>query len=118
MLFVLISKSLQVLKKYVSILFQILKKAVFGVPILTWYDSYLSCKHQWIKLNEHKSDFSYFPFRFPRGHLSPFIFALFTNGIKQIIPNCNILSFANDLKIFRQLTNDSDCLLLQDELKI
>lgn len=51
-------------------------------------------------------------------HLSPLKFFLFINSTKKIIPSCNVLAFADDLKMFQQIKNNSDCLLLKDELKI
>jgi len=50
------------------------------------------------------------------GYLSPFLFALFINDIKKIIPNYNFLTFADDIKIFRQIESIEDCFALQVEL--
>lgn len=49
-------------------------------------------------------------------HLSPLLFALFINDVKEIVPNYNILAFEGNLNIFRQISNGSDCLLLQEKL--
>lgn len=77
----------------------------------------LNHKYQWVKINGCKLDVSFIPSGILQGgHLSPLLFALFINSIIQIIPNCNMLAFANDLNIFRKIRNDSNCLLLQGEL--
>jgi hypothetical protein len=52
------------------------------------------------------------------GHRSPILFARFINGFKKMLPNTNILALADVLKIFRRISNECDCFLLQDELVI
>lgn len=100
-----------------NLLLLTLKKSGFGEPLLTWFASYLTGRYQWVKINEHKSEVTPVPSGVPQGgHLSPLLFALFLNGVKEIVPNCSLLAFADDLKIFRRISNESDCLLLQEEL--
>jgi hypothetical protein len=102
---------------YHNILLQVLRKSGFGDPLLSWFRSYLLGRFQWIKINGCKSNVSHIPSGiFQGGQLSPLLFALFINGIKEIIPFYNILTFTDDLKIYRRITNVSDCRLLQYEL--
>lgn len=71
---------------------------------------YIHGRHQWVKINDCTSNLSSIPSGVSQGgHLSPLLFALLINGIKEVIPNCNILAFADDLKIYRRINNDSDC---------
>lgn len=98
-------------------LIKILSKLVFGDPLLSWFESYLPGREQWVNINGSKSEVSPIPSGVPQGgHLSPLLFALFIYGVKEMLPNSNFLVFADDLKIFRRIRNESDCLLLQDEL--
>ncbi|KAL4107267.1 hypothetical protein QTP88_017643 [Uroleucon formosanum] len=50
------------------------------------------------------------------GHLSPLLFSLFINGITKAVPKCRFLMFADDLKLFRKIESEADCLALQNEL--
>lgn len=97
-----------------SALVQVLYKTGFGDPLLSWFRSYLSDRLQWIKINGHKSSVSFVPSGVPQGgHLSPLLFSLFLNGLKQIIPNCKFLVFADDLKLFMKIKSIDDCHLNQ-----
>ncbi|XP_060871399.1 uncharacterized protein LOC132945646 [Metopolophium dirhodum] len=44
------------------------------------------------------------------------VFTLFLNIIKQILPNCQFLAFADDLKSFKTISSINGCHLLQSSL--
>lgn len=98
-------------------LMDILYKSGFGEPILSWLKSYISGRVQWVKVFGHISNAIEIPSGVPQGgHLSPIIFSLFVNGLKNVIPYTKFLMFADDLKIFSQVDTLNDCHSLQNEL--
>jgi hypothetical protein len=85
--------------------------------LLSWFKSYLSDRVQWVKVFGCKSSISKVSSGVPQGgHLSPILFSLYVNGIKEIVKNCELLMFADDLKLFRKIENLSDCSTLQNDL--
>jgi len=48
--------------------------------------------------------------------LSPIIFLLFINGLKNVIPSTKFFMFADNLKIFSRVDTLSDCYSLQSKL--
>lgn len=50
------------------------------------------------------------------GHLSPLLFLLFVNGIKNAVSRCKFLMFANELKLFRRVESETDCIAPQNEM--
>lgn len=98
-------------------LMDILYKSGFGEPILSWLRSYLTGRVQWVKVFGHKSNVIEIPTGVPQGgHLSPIIFSLFVNGLKNVIPSTKFLMFADDLKIFGRVDSLIDCYSLQNDL--
>jgi len=80
-----------------NILLRVLSKSEFGDPLFSGFnpENSLSGRHQWVKINGCKLNVSSISSCVPQGgHISPLLFALFINGVKQIIPNRN---FADDL---------------------
>jgi hypothetical protein len=53
----------------------------------------------------------------PQGSvLGPFLFNIFINDLCNSIQHCNFLIFADDLKIFREISSLRDCHLLQSDI--
>lgn len=50
------------------------------------------------------------------GHLSPLLFSLFVNTARASLSHCQLLCFADDIKLFIKVNSVDDCLLLQDDL--
>jgi len=46
----------------------------------------------------------------------PLLFLLFVNGITKAVPKCKFLMFTDDLKLFRKVKSEADCVALQNEL--
>lgn len=88
-----------------------LYKSGFGDPLLSWFKSYLADRVQWVKVSDCKSVTSKFSSGVSQGgHLSPILFSLYVNGIKAVVKNCELLMFADDLKLFPKIENLSDCI--------
>jgi len=90
----------------------------FGEPLLSWFSSYLSERRQVVKIiNGFCSSPTSVTSGVPRGgHLSPVLFALFVNGIKDVIQHSELLLFADDIKLFLRIDTTDDCKLLQHDL--
>jgi hypothetical protein len=86
--------------------------------LLRWLDSYLRDRFQIVKLFQHLSKKYEVTSGVPQGsHLGPLLFTLFINDISWIIGNQVVVGiFADDLKIYRKITNYTDSLILQESL--
>jgi hypothetical protein len=98
-------------------LIETLYKSGFGEPFLSWFKSYLADRVQWVKVFGCKSSISNVSSRVLQGgHLFSVLFSLYINGIKGVLKNCELLMFANDVKLFSKIENLSDCSALQNDL--
>lgn len=89
----------------------------FTSNILSWLSSYLSNRYQYVLINSISSDKFSVTSGVPQGsHLGPLLFLLFINDLPDAIINSESLLFADDLKIFRTISNLDDCMLLQMDL--
>lgn len=53
----------------------------------------------------------------PQGvHLKPLLFSIFINDISKVVICSNILSFADNVKIFKELQTVKDTVVLQSDL--
>ena len=95
------------------------KLRAFGVagPLLSWMSSYLAGRSQSVMVNgEASSEFSVTS-GVPQGsHLGPHFFIIFINDLPINILHSLILLFADDAKIFREITDSSSAALLQQDL--
>lgn len=100
-----------------KILIEVLYKAGFGEPILSWFKSYLSDRVQCVSVLGCKSEAVCVPSGVLQGgHLSHLLFSLLVHGIKQVIPDSMFLMFADDMKVFQIIESVTDCVTLQKEL--
>jgi hypothetical protein len=77
----------------------------------------LSKRRQVVKINGFCSNPTSVTSGVPQGgHLSPVLFALFVNGIKDVIQHSDLLLFADDIKLFLRIDTTDDCKLLQHDL--
>lgn len=91
----------------------------YGVKgkMLEWIESYLTGRTAQIKVKNYKSE----PFEIvsgvPQGsHLGPLLFILFIDDIKNVIKHSQILLFADDAKIYKEIKSIDDSIALQRDI--
>jgi hypothetical protein len=88
-----------------------------GDPLLSWLQSYLTSRKQYVKVHGASSNLSTISSGVPQGgHLSPLLFIIFTNSINNYLSTSKVLLFADDIKIFLKISSLSDCSQLQSDL--
>ena len=90
----------------------------YGVngKVLEWIKTFLSNCHQIVNVKEMKSD----PATVLSGILQssvlgPILFVIYINDLPEVV-KCGTYLFANDTKIFRQITTKEDALQLQSDI--
>lgn len=85
--------------------------------LLQWIGSYLNDRIQIVRLNGTYSDPIKVSSGVPQGsHLGPLLFLIFINDITHTAMFSSMLLFADDLKLYRKITDLADCLKLQADL--
>lgn len=90
----------------------------FGVHdhMYSWFSSYLDNRHQRVVLNGQFSDWYSVTSGVPQGSkIGPTLFIMYINDIFECIHHSEILLFADDCKIFKEINTDIDCQQLQDD---
>lgn len=96
----------------------IVKLRSYGVrgSLLSWFKSYLTGRIQQVKINNSVSHSFSVPSGVPQGsHLGPLLFSIFVNDIGLKFRSQYLL-FADDLKLYRCIKEESDILYLQTDL--
>ena len=90
----------------------------FSICAVTWIESYLKSRVQYVKFNGCLSSrVIQVSSGVPQGsHLGPLLFNLFINDLPSVILNSEILMYADDVKLFIPLSNSTSSVLLQDDL--
>lgn len=85
---------------------------------LRWLESYLVNRKQSVRFNNTTSKSINVNSGVPQGsHLGPILFSLFINDLPGVIYNCNVLMYADDVKIFLSYKKSSEMLNLQHDLE-
>uniref|UniRef100_A0A1Y1KXC2 Reverse transcriptase domain-containing protein n=1 Tax=Photinus pyralis TaxID=7054 RepID=A0A1Y1KXC2_PHOPY len=88
----------------------------FNEGLLKLFKSYLSNRSQRVLYNNFKSDSVIVTSGVPQGStLGPLLFLLYINDLTALL-KCGALLFADDLKLFTQVSSISDCQFLQEQL--
>jgi hypothetical protein len=100
-----------------NMLLQNLSSFGFSDAYVSWFRSYLTNRQSWV----HVSGTLSLPFQVtsgvPQGSvLGSFLFNIFIDDLCNSIKHCNLLFFADDLKIFRVVRSPHDCLFLQSDI--
>lgn len=89
----------------------------FDSHLVDWFLSFLTNRTQRVKINGIVSDPIAVGSGVPQGsHCGPVLFVLFINDVEKIFKFCDILLYADDLKLFRIVDNLHDCDLVQQDI--
>lgn len=88
----------------------------FSPALVDLFCSYLTDRQQYVEYRDTRSNIFCPTSGVPQGsNLGPLLFLLFINDIVKPI-RCEVLLFADDMKIFTKIESLEDCLLLQSDL--
>ena len=99
-----------------KLLFKLSKYGIAG-PALTWLGNFLTNRVQSVKVNNTISPSASVMSGVPQGTvLGPILFLLYSADLPAAVSHCKISMYADDTKIYKEITNIQDCLLLQQDL--
>ena len=89
----------------------------FHGNILKLIKSYLENRSQFVVVNGFKSKRANVTSGTPQGsHLGPLFFIIFINDLAKEVKHCEVLFYADDMKLFRSVSDNLDSLLIQEDL--
>ena len=84
--------------------------------LLSWIEAFLTGREQVVRVNGELSEPKPVISGIPQGSvLGPLLFVLYINDLPDVVKS-NILLFADDTKIFKQVKSKEDALLLQHDI--
>ena len=93
-----------------------LKAHGIGNDIINWIEKWLTHRRQRVIVDGEISNWKSVVSRVPQGSvLGPILFLIYINDLEDDISS-KVLKFADDTKVFRKVTNDTDKKNLQDDL--
>ena len=98
------------------LLFKLSRSYSIGGKIFDWFVSYLSEREQRVIVNGKTSEWAKVKSGVPEGALlAPLLFSLFINDLPTVVSSKCVM-YADDVKIYRQISSPSDCEILQKDL--
>ena len=98
------------------LLFKLSRSYSIGGKIFDWFVSYLSERQQRVIVNGKTSEWAKVKSGVPEGALlAPLLFSLFINDLPTVVSSKCVM-YADDVKIYRQISSPSDCEILQKDL--
>ena len=86
-----------------------LKSYGIGGKLLQWIENFLSNRRQCVHLHGSKSDWINIFSGVPQGSvLGPFLFIVYVNDMPNVVSS-DLYMFADDTKLYRTITSESDC---------
>lgn len=100
-----------------AILIDKIKTLKLNEKLIDWIISYLHDRKYRVLLNNQLSEQYVATSGVPQGsHLGPLLFIIFINDILSEIKHSQLLIFADDVKIFKEINTLTDCSLFQEDL--
>ena len=89
----------------------------FSRNSITFFQSYLSNRPNSVRIGKELSEKYVATSGVPQGsNISPLLFTIFVNDLPECVKNAECLLFADDFKIFKVISSESDCIALQNDL--
>lgn len=95
------------------------KLEIYGITgnLLQWINSYLVGREQYVSANNCESARVKVPSGVPQGsHVGPLFFNFYINDLPKIFKSSSVLLYADDTKIYKQITCVDDAVALQEDL--
>lgn len=99
------------------LLLKLLNAGIHG-NLFRWFTSYIENRSQAVVVNGFSSSaWVRVPSGVPQGSLlGPLLFTIFLNDIGSCFVHSHFLLYADDMKVFKQISDINDCYLLQEDL--